>query len=487
MSIKLSKQELTEFLQIENNSDKNPVFEGIEYNSNNIRGGELFVALKGENSHGHKFVKGALDKGAALCLVESDFDTSELGDDYSQDNLIVVKDSLEAFWIIAKMWLNKVSPIKAAVTGSMGKTFIKELASAILLTKESGNYSRKSFNNHVGVPYTLIQTKENHAWLVQEIGMNHAGEMSSLSNLVNPDVALVSIIAPVHIEFFKNEDEIADAKFEILDGLNSDGTFIYNKDCEFSKRALKRHEKKLPKNVLSFGQDKSADFILLETKLLGLKGLKIKASILGSEIEVSLPVLGEFNAYNVLAAIALAKTAYSNLTIEEIQAACNRFQPPPMRLNQYTLNDGRVLIDDSYNSNPMALKALIEFAKSLKKEGIKTGFIVGDMLELGGHAKNYHKELAEFIAVSKPEYVISVGEFKDVFKNACDQANVPAFNADNPKIAALTAEKLKSDAIFVKASRGVKLDESVSIFLDRIGEAIPAPKFAEDAGFAFKK
>lgn len=487
MSIKLSKKELTDFLKIENKSDKNQVFEGIEYNSNNIKGGELFVALKGETSHGHKFVKGALDKGASLCLVENDFDVKSLEDKYSNDCLIFVNDSLKAFWAITRMWLDKVNPVKAAVTGSMGKTFIKELTSAILLTKDSGNYSIKSYNNHVGVPYTLSRTKESHSWLVQEMGMNHVGEMSSLSKLVSPDVALVSVIAPVHIEFFKDEDEIADAKFEILDGLSTEGTFIYNKDCEHSKKALKRHEAKLPKNVLSFGKDKSADFVLLESKLLGLKGLKIKLSVLGQEIEVSLPVLGEFNAYNVLAAIALAKSAYPSLSAQEIQNACNRFQPPPMRLNQYTLNDGRVLIDDSYNSNPMALKALINFAKSLKGEDVKSGFIVGDMLELGSHALKYHQELAEILATSKPEFVISVGEFKEVFKEACDKANVSAFTADNPKVAALTAEKMKSDVILVKASRGIKLDQSVASLLERIGEAIPSPKFAEGTGFAFKK
>lgn len=483
MPIRLNIEEIKEVLKFNSdNLSPSSSFEGLEFDSRNVKGGELFVALKGENTHGHDFVETAFTRGASLALVELNF----INSDISEDKLIRVDDSLIAFQKLSSYWINKLNIKKAAITGSMGKTFIKELTSAILLSQSIGNYSRKSFNNHVGVPYTLAQTSTDHSWLVNEMGMNHKGELKSLSLLANPDIALISCIAPVHIEYFKSIKDIAKAKLEILAGVKENGTFIYNADDEVLVSAIKENNIKLPKNVLTFGKSELADFRIISTKLLGLKGISLEIKFKDEVYELSLPILGTHNAYNAAAAIAVAKTLSPELTKESIENACSRFQPPPMRLNQYTLRDGRVLIDDSYNSNPVALEALINFSVELKKDDISTGFIIGDMLELGTSAKKYHLELAEKLALAKPAFVIACGEFADLFKEQALKLNIPAYSVNNPKVAALTAQKLKSDTIFVKASRGIKLDESVAVLLERIGEVIPSPQFSDEKVFLFK-
>ncbi|MCB0311446.1 MAG: UDP-N-acetylmuramoyl-tripeptide--D-alanyl-D-alanine ligase, partial [Bdellovibrionales bacterium] len=202
-------------------------FRGIEYDSRQIKGGELFVALKGETTHGHQFVRAALDQGAALCLVE---EREIFAGQPESSRLVFVPDTLQAFWTLASYWRDKLGTPIAAVTGSVGKTTVKEIAACILLKHSRGAYSRKSFNNQVGVPYSLCALAPEHQWGVLELGMNHPGEIKLLSKIVKPDVAVVTAIAPAHMEFFNSLADIADAKLEILEGLRAGGTLVVNGD-----------------------------------------------------------------------------------------------------------------------------------------------------------------------------------------------------------------------------------------------------------------
>jgi UDP-N-acetylmuramoyl-tripeptide--D-alanyl-D-alanine ligase len=489
MPFRAQIKEIEELLKLDRRSGSSEVVHGIEYDSRLVKGGELFIALPGEQSHGNLFVEKSFNQGATAVIAERQ---PAINLSSNNQNIIYVDNALAAFQTIAANWAAKYSLPKAAITGSMGKTFIKELAAAILLTTGAGCYSQKSYNNHVGVPYTLAKISPEHKWAVFELGMNHKGEMANLSKLVKPDVALVSCIAPVHTANFENLSGIADAKCEIIQGLKSDGTLIYNLDDQELKAGIARVKDQLPKNQKTFGYDSKADFQILGTQVLGLDGLVVKIKVIDTICEISLPVMGKHNAYNIAAAVSVAKTLQPDLTIEAIKLACSRFQPPPMRLNRYDLEDNRILIDDSYNSNPKALEGLIDFSKELIKQNINVGFIVGDMLELGAKAEEYHKNLAQYLAEAKPAFVIAVGEYNKVFKEAAAQQGVVAYAVDTPEAAAHTAEKLNASVIFVKASRGVGLDRASKTILARIGEKIPMAKMKESenesaSGFIFKK
>lgn len=496
MTIRLKLSEIAEFFKYTEKVCPKTVIHGLEYDSRLIKGGELFVALKGEESHGNNFIVKALEQGAIAVLAEFepklDLDNAVIKENL--DKIILVSDSLQAFQELAVYWSRKFSIPKIAVTGSMGKTFIKELTAALLMSTGNGCYSQKSFNNHVGVPYTLSKISPEHNWAVFELGMNHPGELSALSRLVKPDVALISCIAPVHMAFFKDLSEIAKAKLEILAGLSTEGTFIYNSDDEVLTKCISEmnFEYTLPKNVLSFGYSAESQVQILEAKIHELFSLKVKLRVFSEELELKLKVMGKHNAYNVAAAICAAKVVKPDLSSQHIEQVLSRFQPPPMRLNRYDLEDGRILVDDSYNSNPLALSALINFAGDLIAEKLSCGFIVGDMLELGEAARQHHRELAEKLAKIQPAFVISVGEFAEEFKEAAKKQGIPAYVAASPEAAAHTAEKLNSAIIFVKASRGVALDRAVQTLLRSVGEKIPALAAGDKqlegaAGFNFKK
>jgi UDP-N-acetylmuramoyl-tripeptide--D-alanyl-D-alanine ligase len=454
---------------------KDIVFQGLEYDSRNVRGGELFVALRGDQSHGHEFVPQALDRGAALCLVE---DIGAVQGVSSADRLIEVSDSLKAFWQIASWWRKKVALPLAGVTGSVGKTTVKELAASILLRYGRGTYARKSYNNHVGVPYTLCSINPDHKWAVLEMGMNHPGELADLALIAEPDVGLITLIAPVHQHAFDTLDEIADAKCEILRGMKESSPIIINADDSVLKAALIRNDPQSKMEVKSFGISEGSDIRVLNIVDAGMEGISFTLRIFDEDLDVHMGVLGKHNALNAAAAALVAKTLVPNLPLKHIKEGIERFISPQMRLRSYKTQKGRLVIDDSYNANPASMRALLEVAEGFQKEGGKIGFVLGDMLELGSQASKHHQEIAQAAADLKPAFLVAVGEFAPVFVETAKREGIRAFSADSPEAAAHIAIKMDFDFLLVKASRGIGLDRTVNTLLEVEGEHVPQPKVA---------
>ena len=466
MSISWSREKLAEVVGGKfKESTESLVFQGAQFDSREVRGGELFLALKGKNTHGHDFIETALERGAALCLVEDEsfLDHAEHG-----HRFVCVKDSLQAFWKLANHYRKELALPILAVTGSMGKTTVKEMTAQLLLTQENGAYSKKSFNNHVGVPYTLCTIGKQHKWAVLEVGMNNPGEISNLTKIIEPDYVLITGIAAVHMEHFENIEAIAKAKCEIFEGLVPEGSVILNADDQllldtYSNTCGDKF------SVKTFGKSENSDSRVISTKSLGLEGLETAISLGSDKFDIKIPVPGEHNALNAAAALLAARTLYPDSSSEDLIAALKRFVPPVMRLNIIHLKNNRILVDDSYNANPYSMRALLDLAKQEMSMGRKVALILGEMKELGPKAEELHAELAKNAAELKPEFLISVGGFAELMTGLAKSAGVKSFAAESPESAAHTALKLDFDLIMVKASRGVALDKTVAIIQDREG------------------
>ena len=483
MAIELSKEKLAEVLagQVAPAAGKFSVH-GVCFDSRDIRGGELFVALPGEKMHGHTFLDKAFGSGAALALVED----AELLKTYKEaERLVFVPDTLKAFWSLAAWWRrNRAIPV-CAITGSVGKTSCKEYLARILMEAGRGCYSLKSFNNHTGVPHTILRIGTEDTWAVLEMGMNAAGELDKLSRLAEPDIALITRIAPAHTQAFASIDAVADAKCEILNGLKPGATLIINGDDEILARALTRHPLTPSLKILRFGEAENSDALITNLKSQGLGGIQFHLKISGQSYAISMQVVGIHNAMNAAAAALAAHTLKPELPLEKIFQTLAKITPPNMRMKVYQLTGNRVLVDDSYNANPVAMRALFALAKEEKDLGHSIGLILGDMRELGEKSLQYHEEIAAEAAKLKPVGIVAVGEYAKVYTDAARAAGVSAFEATSPEAAGQIARKLICQVLFVKASRGVELERCVKVILDAEEDiSMPPPDFTRMAAMA---
>jgi UDP-N-acetylmuramoyl-tripeptide--D-alanyl-D-alanine ligase len=407
---------------------------GAQFDSREIKGGELFVALPGEVTHGHQFLNTAFERGAAGALVE---DQRVANESSHPQRCIVVKDSLKAFQQLASWWRARFQFPVIGVTGSVGKTTTKEMLACILAGIGPGCYSQKSFNNHVGVPYTLLQLSPQHQWAVIEMGMNHAGEIALLSGITKPTLAMITALAPAHIENLGSIEGIAAAKSEIVDGLSTGATVILPFDTELLHQAVRNRLNSRSMVVKTFGVDPRADAVLHKVSALGLDGLEVDGEIkdLGG-VKFNLKTLGRHNALNSIAAALAASLSGLAVDAKKISAGLTAFHAPLMRLQRFELSDGRKILDDSYNANPASMRAALEIASELIAQGLRVGAVLGDMRELGEHSPGYHSELAEEALRQKLEFVVTVGPFSAVIAERLKAAGRDGQVASDPRAAA---------------------------------------------------
>ena len=414
------------------------------------------MALPGEKMHGHSFVRGAYERGASLLLVETDAPF----DGVDPERVVVVPDTLRALGELASWWRGERDIPILAITGSVGKTTTKELAAAILLAHAQGNYSRKSFNNHVGVPLSLLSIGQEAQWAVIEMGMNHAGEIAALTALARPTVAAITAIAPAHLEHLGSLEAIVRAKLEIAEGLSSDGTLIINGDCELLIELAK--EVVPHRRVVTFGTKEDAALRVIEVSGRGIEGIAVTVEMGGERPEpFVVPIMGRHNGLNVAASILGAKTAVPELSWDTIRRGLSRFTPPDMRLRRYVTSSGMVVIDDSYNANPESMRALIAIAQETVEQGRKVGLVLGDMLELGEISEEAHRAVGQAAAAIGPLFVIAVGERSRVLADEAESAGAKVAWFSLAAEAAAEIGRFGCDVLFVKASRGTGLEAVV--------------------------
>ena len=353
----------------------------------------LFVALKGEKFDGHDFAPLALENGAQALLV-----SRELALDIPQ---LLVHDTQKAMGEIGAYLKELGQPKSVALTGSNGKTSVKEMVASILSQQHKVLYTAGNFNNEIGVPLTLLRLEGDEEFGVFELGANHAGEIDYTSSLVKPDVAMVNNVASAHLEGFGSLDGVARAKSEIFNHLNADGIAVINADDPF---ASVMREAASQFTQLSFGIDTQADVKAseLESDLLGRYTFQL--AYLGSVVTVSLPLSGRHQVSNALAATAICIAL--GLPLEEILTGLALIKPVKGRMLPHDL--GRVrIIDDSYNANPASVGVAIDWLKEI--DGFRC-LVLGDLGELGDNASLLHSELGEYAKKQGIDALFSLGE-----------------------------------------------------------------------------
>ena len=373
---------------------------GVEIDSRDVVPGDLFFALKGETTDGHRFVDKALAAGAAAVVVDRPVDGPH----------VLVKDTTQALELLGKAARERTDATIIGVTGSVGKTSVKEALFAALDRSSRGAAHRsvKSYNNHVGVPLSLARMPARSEYGIFEMGMNHAGEIAALTRQVRPHVAVITAIAPAHIEMLGSEEAIADAKAEIFEGLEPGGTAIIPADSPHYRR-LKAKARECGAEVVSFGRAKHADARLLDAVPAPGGGSLVTADLGDRRLCYIVAAPGEHWIDNSLAIMAVVRAAdgdlgAAGLALAEMAGLAGR----GARIEVEAEGGKALVIDESYNANPASMRAtLTQLAATPARRRIA---VLGAMKELGTHGPTYHAGLAKPIADANVDFTVLVGE-----------------------------------------------------------------------------
>jgi UDP-N-acetylmuramoyl-tripeptide--D-alanyl-D-alanine ligase len=449
--MKLPLWRIAEFVGSKGECDQEAVAMGYSIDSRTLNPCDLFIAIAGEHFDGHDYVQTALEKGAVGAIVEAGKHVA--GDPL---RLLQVEDSLKALQLLGAAARRLWGKPLLAVTGSAGKTTTKEILAHILSTRFRVMKSSGNLNNHIGLPLQLLKLEAEHDLGVVEMGMNHAGEIRALGELAHHDLAVVTTVAPVHLEFFESLAEIARAKYEIIETLHSGGVAVLNADDEYVCQFGRGFKGK----VVRFGIKRSADVSAQKIQLNGAEGSMFELVVGNVGEPVTFPLVGEHNIYNALAAAAAAMER--GISPSQAAAALSSVAPPDKRGQLLNLH-GATIINDSYNSNPRALEAMIDTLASMKAE--RRILVVGEMLELGPTAEALHRECGKHAAEKKIDMVIGVrGMARFVAEAACGSGTQAQFVETPEQAGEWLARNLRpGDAVLLKASRGVKLERALEM------------------------
>ncbi len=411
--------------------------------------GDLFIALKGESFDGHDHLAQAKAKGAKAALVEK-----QLAIDLPQ---IIVPNTYEALSKWAAWHRAQLSNIKViAVTGSCGKTTTKQMLSAIFAKVGATHAAMGSFNNHIGVPVTLLGLTPEHRFAVIEIGANHQHEITPLTHMAKPDVAIITLVAPVHTEGFGDVDTIAKTKAEIFQGLGPKGVAVINRDDHYYDFWL-QHLKGQP--ILSFSTHQDADIFASHITLnYGCAAFLLHTP--KGEVQIQLPILGRHNVINALAAASAAVAL--DVPLSQIAEGLAHMQPAKHRLHVIKGINEAVIIDDAYNANPLAVKAAIDILAGYPGEKVWVFF---DMKELGDLAQDAHQEVGRLAREKGIDKLFAVGELSALTTQAFGEG-AQHFANKTSLIAALKPQLHKNMTILIKGSRSGALEEVVKALME---------------------
>ncbi|RYY26859.1 MAG: UDP-N-acetylmuramoyl-tripeptide--D-alanyl-D-alanine ligase [Sphingomonadales bacterium] len=431
---------------------------GVTFDSREVGPGDLFLALKGEASDGHLFLDQAFGQGAAGAVVHSHPPSHPH---------ILVADTTAALDALGKAGRARSSAKVIGVTGSAGKTGTKEALFAALDRIEPGYAHRsvKSYNNHVGVPLSLSRMPITARFGVFEMGMNHAGELAALTQLVRPHVAIVTTIAPAHMGFFKDESAIADAKGEIFAGLEPGGTAIIPYDSPHRDRLIAA-AKPYAAQIVTFGLGTGADVHVLESMRSRAGGTFITARVRDRELSFTLSQPGEHWISNAMAILAAVQAVGGDLELAGLALAeLGGLTGRGARIKVAAGSGEALIIDESYNANPASMRATLQV---LAHETGRKIAVLGEMRELGAHSDVFHAELSGPIEAAAVDYAILVGEamtpLAEALEGRIDFVHVPDATMARERLEAMLSP---GDAVLVKGSNGVRLSTIVAALTER--------------------
>lgn len=432
--------------------DPNRWVSGISIDSRTIQRDNVFIAIRGETHDGHRFIRDAIQKGAAAVLID------QIGADTNDIRglpVIVVEDTLLALQELAKQYRQQFEIPIIAITGSNGKTTTKDMTAAILAQKYHVLKNEGNLNNHFGVPLTLLKLNETHEAAVVEMGMNHFGELTELCRIAQPTIGMIINVGAAHLEFFGTVEQIAVAKGEIIQNLPATGLAVLNADDPL---VIKQKEKTHAK-IITFAMKNKADFQVTAYDALPTSfQIQINDSSL-----ISIPLAGLHNAYNALAAITIGRLL--GVSDDQIQAAFHNFRPSKMRFETIEIN-GWQIINDAYNANPVSMKAALQTISQYEIKGKRIA-ILGDMYELGETAPQLHYEIGKVVAQFKFDQLITVGQLAKHIREGAIEAMMPATNVhwvETPiEVVDILLEMVQSeDLVLLKASRGIALEQIIN-------------------------
>ena len=432
--------------------------------SRKIETGSLFIAIKGENVDGHDFIAGVIKSGASAVVVSRDYYKNN--SDGVKYICVAVDDTKQALLDTAKLCKSKIKPIVIAITGSVGKTTTKEFIYSVVSQKYITQKNEGNLNTDTGLSMTMFGLKDDTQVLVQEMGMNNFGEIDELSRTAEPDTAVITNIGTSHIEMFGSRENICKAKFEILNGMSEKTHICLNAD----EPLLYSQRGKTGKNEIFFGiENENADIIARNIKIdykTGSTEFDIFDANANKCMSANIPVVGEHNVRNALAAFAVAKI--HGLDFDEIQRGFNNFENGKMRQNIYSFHD-ITIIEDCYNASLESVTAALGVLSGIAKEsGGRRIAVLSDILETGNFSDEIHRKVGQTVAAVNTDAAFIYGEKSkltvDGIKSGGEGCCVYYFTDKKEMAKKLCDEVRKNDVVLFKASRGMMLEDVVNDF-----------------------
>lgn len=451
--MKLTLREMATILNAPIQNEADVAVTSTAFDSRQVKPGGLFIPLVADND-GHHYVGAAESNGATVALWQADHQNVP-----SHLPVIIVPDTLAAYQQLASHYLSQVDPLVVAVSGSNGKTTTKDFIATIGQTSYKTVKTPENFNNEIGVPQTILSMPTDTELLVIEIGMDHPGDLTFLSKLVKPDIALLTMIGEAHIEFFKTRERIADGKMEIINGLKEHGHLVFNGDEPLLLERVGQHAHLLHD---SFGLNSTNDLFASEIDMTPVQA-SFKTN--QSAQRFTIPMTGRYNVTNALSAITVGHLLH--ISDEKIAQA---LAEAPITENRTEWLDGQFggkILSDVYNSNPTAAKEVLHFFADTPTQGKRIA-VLGDMLQLGDASPALHASLMENLNPDKIAHVYLVGEeiksLEEALLPIYPAGTVKRYAIDDPEslLKDLLADLTPDDTIMLKGSHGVHLENIVN-------------------------
>ncbi|MNW29408.1 UDP-N-acetylmuramoyl-tripeptide--D-alanyl-D-alanine ligase [compost metagenome] len=441
--------------ELANVDDSEIAIQGVVTDSRNIDSGCLFVPLVGEKFDGHNFAGDCLAAGASAILWEK-------ANGMPPGPGVLVENTLEALQQLAAGYLAQSGAKVIGITGSNGKTTTKDIVFSLLSTTYKVHKTQGNFNNHIGLPLTILSMPEDCDIAVLEMGMSGRHEIELLSKLAKPETAIVTNIGESHLLQLGSRLEIARAKLEILSGMKQGGLLVYNGDEPLLNIVLSEESTAKPEGLRKSTFGLSGDNDDYPSGIMFANGKTLFTSHLIGNMTLELPLLGEHNVINCLAALTVAR--HYGVSVQGIQEGLRNVELTGMRIEMITGTSGITVLNDAYNASPTSMKAAILVLERMKGYRNKIA-VLGDMLELGDSEEEYHREVGAFVSTSKLDYLFTYGKLGELIAegagDALDANHIFAYHDKSELIHKLESIVNPKDIVLVKGSRGMKLEEVV--------------------------
>lgn len=438
----------------------NEICEEFSIDSRKVVTNDIYVGLKGENSNGGIYFESAFENGAKGCIIEDIEITEEQKEKYKNKIIIKVSDTIKAIQQIAKYKRSLYNIPVIAITGSVGKTSTKDIIANVVTQKFKTLKTQGNYNNHIGLPLTILKLRDHEA-LVVEMGMNHFEEISLLTKIAKPTIAVITNIGTAHIGILGSRENILKAKLEILEGLSEDGKIIINNDNDLLHKWYKENNEKY--NIITYGIENQSNYMADNIKSeedKSIYNLKTEKSEIKTQIVV--PVGGNHFVANSLCAIAVGEIF--NIKMADIIKGIESFELTKRRMDISKMTNNITIINDCYNANYDSMKAAIEYLGNIKDK--RKIAVLGDMLELGDFSEDLHKKVGIEVAKNNIDILITVGkEAENIAKkannNGMKSENIISCKDNIEAIKNLKNIMKKEDCILFKASNGMHFEEII--------------------------